>query len=175
MNMQEVILGVTGVKGAGGPVPKKSNQKHGHRTKAELEAKAPTKAVDPHEVEIPAADEDWHPVAKLWFNSLERSGQSAFYANSDWGAAFLLAESISREMKPQVVGNTKDGEPVWASIPPKAASVAAWLKGMTALLATEGDRRRAAVELQRPKPQGDEGGGDVSEIDDWRRRLRGSG
>lgn len=166
---------MSGVKGAGGPVPKKSNQKHGHRTKAERDAKAPTKVVDPHEVVIPDPDPDWHPVATRWFESLARSGQSNFYTNSDWGTAFLLAESISRELKPQVVGNTEAGEPVWASLPPKAASVAAWLKGMTALLATEGDRRRAAVELDRPQSQSEEGGGDVAWIDDARRRLREPG
>jgi hypothetical protein len=56
-------------------------------------------------------------------------------------------------------------------LPPKAASVAAWLKGMTALLVTEGDRRRAQLELQRPEAQ--EAEGNVSWIEDARRRALG--
>lgn len=168
---------MAGVKGAGGPVPKRSNQKHGHRTKAELDAKAPTKAPAAAEVEIPEADADWHPVARQWFESLAGSGQSAFYEPSDWATAFLLAESMSRELNPQpiLVGQGDGAYIEMVSPPPKAASVAAWLKGMTALLATEADRRRVSLELQRPQPQTPEGGGDVAWIDDARRRLRESG
>ena len=80
-----------------GPPPKRSDQRRRANTPA---AGEPRKVVDPHEVDIPATDEDWHPVARLWFDSLRRSGQSAFYTNSDWGTAYLLAESMSRELKP---------------------------------------------------------------------------
>jgi hypothetical protein len=128
--------------------------------------------VDPFEVEIPEPDPEWHKAATLWFESLARSGQSVFYTNSDWAAAYVLAESISRELNPQPVVD-EDGHVTMVSYPPKGASLAAWLKGMTALLVTEGDRRRAALELVRPDPA--EGvPADVSELDEYRQRLRTS-
>lgn len=127
-------------------------------------------------VEAPLADPEWHPVAAAWFASLADSGQSRFYEPSDWATAVVLAESISRELKPQplVIGVGKDAVLEMVSMPPKAASVAAWLKGMTALLATEGDRRRSALELHRPAGNGEEAS-DVTWLDDARARLGQSG
>jgi hypothetical protein len=114
-------------------------------------------------------------VAKRWYLSLEESGQARYYEPSDWAAAYLLAESMSRELKPQPIVDAA-GKVHRVAMPPKAASVAAWLKGMTSLLVTEGDRRRAALELSRPKPDGGEGGGaDVTHLDDVRARLGGAG
>lgn len=160
-----------GVKGAGGPVPKRSSQRRRRNTPA---AGEPTTAEGAAEVEQPKANSQWHPVAKRWFDSLAASGQSRFYEPSDWAAAYLLAESMSRELKPQPLIDA-DGKMHRVSMPPKAASVAAWLKGMTALLVTEGDRRRAALELDRSKPAGEEGGADVTHLDDIRRRLHSAG
>lgn len=163
---------MTGVKGAGGPVPKRSDQRRGRN---EL-AKKPTKGEGARRVPIPRADKDWHAVAKRWYNALGRSGQREFYEPSDWAAAWVLAESISRELQPQPmqIGRGEDAHFEMVSLPPKAASVAAWLKGMTSLMATEGDRRRAALELERPGAA-KEDEGDVSWLDDARRRLRESG
>lgn len=158
-----------GVKGAGGPIPKRSDQRR-RRNKT----KEPTKAAAGPD--IGGGDRKphsrWHPVAKRIFLSAVTSGQSEFYQESDWATLYLLCESIDRELKPQVVGMA-EGEPVTRGLPPKGASLAAWSKVMTSLLFTEGDRRRAALELQRPQPEGEEGASDVSELDDYRRRLRG--
>lgn len=159
-----------GVPGAGGPVPKRSNQKHGHRSKAEkdLIESAPGAA----EVPVLKANSKWHPIAKRWFDSLGASGQAAFYEPSDWATAELVAESMSRDLKPQVVGIKEEtGEPVMAVIPLKGASLAAYLKAFTALLVTEGDRRRAHMELQRPSPGSEEEMPDVSELAEYRQRL----
>lgn len=162
---------MAGVKGAGGRVPKRSDQ----RRRTNKPAKELTKAPGAEDVIRSPANSKWHPVAKRWYESLEKSGQSVFYEPSDWAAAYVLAESISRELKPQpFVVQTEEGPDVkMMTMPPKSASIAAWLKGMTALLATEGDRRRASLELQRP-PVSEEGDDDVAWIDDARRRLRGS-
>jgi hypothetical protein len=124
-------------------------------------------------VEVPKPNSKWHPIAKRWFESLAMSGQSRkYYEPSDWATAYLIAESMSRDLKPQVVGiNEETGEPVMAVIPLKGASLAAYLKAFTALLVTEGDRRRARVELERPKPGGEEAS-DVSWLDEARRRRR---
>lgn len=151
--------------GTHGPPPKRSSQRR--RTNSPPSKKAPTTA----KPRRPSADRSWHPAAKRWYQSLARSGQSSFYEPSDWSTAWAMAESLSREMKPQplVVGD----EVRMVELPIKAATLTAFLKGATALLATEGDRRRAALELQRPEAQ--EADGDVSWIDDARHRLREPG
>jgi hypothetical protein len=148
--------------GARGPVGKKNAEKMGHRTKAEL---AGAEVVNLDEIDdelikqarsgqIPG-DESWHPVAKHWYDSLPESGQSIYYQPSDWAIAYLLAESLSRDFKPQFVGmNEETGEPIIESIPLKGASLGAYLKGFTALLATEGDRRRMQIELERESLKG---------------------
>jgi len=148
--------------GARGPVGKKNAEKMGHRTKAELAA---TEVVNLDEIDdellaragegmIPA-DENWHPVALQWYNSLAESGQKIYYQPSDWAIAYMLAESISRDFKPQVVGvHPETGEPIFERIPLKGASLGAYLKGFSALLATEGDRRRMQIELERESLKG---------------------
>lgn len=169
MNPRRVI-NMPGVPGRGGPVPKRSNQRHGHRSQADRDAidHAPAAA----KVRVPAADRKWHPVARRWYQSLTKSGQSAFYEPSDWATAFLIAESISRDLNPQFVGiNERTGEPVIQSIPMKGASLAAYLRAMTALLVTEGDRRRAKVELERGAAVDEDEDAAVTALDEWRDRL----
>lgn len=153
-----------------GPPPKRSDQ----RRRTNKPAKTPTKSAGATRTpQPPRPDQKWHPAAKRWYASLAKSGQSAFYEPSDWATAWVLAESMSREFSPQpiVVGRGEAAEVQMVTLPPKGASLAAWLKGMTALLATEGDRRRAALELQRPAPPEPEGA-NVSHLEDARRRLQ---
>lgn len=121
---------------------------------------------------VPRPDPKWHNVAKRWFNSLKLSGQSVYYEPSDWATAFLIAESISRDLEPQFVGFTEDGDVIKEQLPLKGASLTAYLRAMSALMVTEGDRRRVRLELERPKkPEDGEGGGSVSWIGDARKRL----
>jgi hypothetical protein len=121
---------------------------------------------------IPEADPNWHEAAERWYAALAKSGQAVFYEASDWAFAWITAESLSRDLKPQVVGIVEDtGEVVRAIIPMKGASLAAYLKAMTALLATEGDRRRAGIELERANPAGNPTPDDVPSLDDYRKRL----
>lgn len=120
-------------------------------------------------------DPDWHPVARAWYQSLAESGQSDFYEPSDWAVARLVAESMSRDLKPQIVGTTEDGTPIAFSRPINGASLRAYLGAFASLLVTEGDRRRARLELEKPKPdQGDTppGADAVSILDDYRDRDR---
>jgi hypothetical protein len=123
-------------------------------------------------VEPPPENPAWHPVALLWYRSLAPSAQSTYYEASDWALAFVLAESMSREFADQPVGTAEDGSPVMAALPPKAASVAAWLKGMTALLVTEGDRRRLQVEVSRRESAPSEEA--VALLDEYRHRRGAS-
>lgn len=159
---------MAGVKGAGGPVPKRSSQRR--RTNKDS---VPEKAEAAARVAIPEPDGDWHDAASAWYRSLADSGQSQFYEPSDWAVAWLIAESISRDLQPQVVGIAeRTGEAVWATIPMKGASLAAYLRAMTALLVTEGDRRRARLELERPGA-GEVQTPDVASLADYRSRLSG--
>lgn len=162
---------MAGVPGAGGPPPKRQAQRR-RVNKPDVPVET---AAGADEVPVPVSDAEWHPVAKLWFDSLERSGQSAFYEPSDWGVAYVIAESISRELsdQPMVVGSGEAAHVEMVKMPPKGASLSAWLKGMTALMVTEGDRRRMRLELERTQPTVGEGDANVSELDIFRQRLQG--
>lgn len=156
-----------------GPPPKRSEQRRRTNTPA---AGEPTKAPGARKVAKPRPDPKWHPVARRWFNSLALSGQAQFYEPSDWGAAYLLAETMSRELMPQPItlGRGETAETVLQPIAVKSASIAAWLKGMTALLATEGDRRHAALELQRAEPETPAATpAPVTDLRAWRESLGG--
>lgn len=152
-----------------GPPPKRSDQRRrANKPVVPVEIAEGASVVKP-----PPVNGKWHPVAKRWFQSLRESGQAKFYEPSDWATAYLIAEAMSRELQPQPVGTTDDGKVLMASLPPKGASLSAWLRAMTSLMVTEGDRRRLRLELQRPD-EGDEEATSVSELDEYRRRLTSS-
>lgn len=157
--------------GTRGPVPKRSNQRRRTNEPDTAVSNAPAS----QSVAIPDSDEDWHPTARKWFESLAASGQSAFYEPSDWATAVLIAESMSRDLKPQVVGVIQEGERagevVMEVIPLKGASLGAYLRAMSVLLVTEGDRRRASVELLRGETEDPDEDAAVRDLDEYRSRL----
>lgn len=153
-----------GVPGAGGPVPKRSDK----RRRANKPAVPVDKSAAGAVVEAPAANSKWHSVAKRWYESLAQSGQAVYYEPSDWATAYLIAESMSRDLKPQPIGVKEEtGVPVMASIPLKGANLGAYLKAFTVLLATEGDRRRLRLELERGE-SGPVSGSPVALLDEFR-------
>lgn len=157
--------------GARGPVPKPTATRRRTNKPAIPVKKAARKA--PIKPKALKADSDWHPIALSLYESLARSGQSDGYEASDWAIAYLTCESISRDLAPQVVGFTPSGEILRSTIPMKGASLAAYLKAFTSLLMTEGDRRRAGLELQKGvkvDPDGDRASATVTDI---RSRLSG--
>lgn len=158
--------------GTRGPVPKKESQ----RRRSTPADKPVEHVVAARVVAIPEPDEDcWHPVALAWYLSLEPSGQSRFYEPSDWATAYLIAESISRDLSPQVVGITETGEVVRDVIPLKGASLSAYLRAMAVLMVTEGDRRRLQLELERPQPVDADAERAKGTVTDIRSRLEKSG
>lgn len=138
-----------------GPPPKRSDQR---RRRNKADGPSVEHAHGASVVVTPEPSASWHPTAALWFSSLGESGQSHFYEPSDWALAYLVADLITAEFA--------TGEP------PKAASVAAWLKAMGSLMVAEGDRRRVRLELDRPTATEDDV--EVSELDAYRARLRSS-
>lgn len=96
----------------------------------------------------------WHPIAVEAYLSLTRSGQSIFMEPSDWATAVALCEMLSRELKPKpiVVSLGEEGSEIqWVTQPVNGAVMNAFLKGWASLMATEGDRRRLRIELERKK------------------------
>ncbi|WP_018503071.1 phage terminase small subunit [Parafrankia discariae] len=160
---------MSGVPGRGGPVPKRQAQRR-RANKPEVEVRS-APAAPAGKAQPPAAARDWHPIARRWYKALAESGQSVYYEPSDWATAYLLAEVISRELQPQIVGRDEEtGKPLTATMPVKGASLAAWLKAMTGLMVTEGERRRARVELTRTDEEPAEEGA-LSKLDEYRRRA----
>lgn len=80
----------------------------------------------------PDPPEEWNERAKGWLIGLRTSGQSEFYEASDWQMALVAGDLL-----------TKFGETGRANL------IEQFLKISTVLLASEGDRRRAYLELRR--------------------------
>lgn len=153
--------------GVHGPIPKRSEERR--RVNKPETPQDRVETTGP--VAIPPANPRWHPVAKRIYESLEHSGQAKFYEPSDWAAAYLLAEALSRDLKPQALGvSIITGRVVRATVPLKGASFAAYLKAFAALGVTEGDRRRIGIEIDR-KPAAKLA--PVSVMDEYRAALGG--
>jgi len=134
---------------APGPVPKRSDQR---RRRNVPEVAVTTARPVAKRVTKPKPDPDWHPIARRWYDSLGKSGQSRFYEPSDWAQACYLAEAMTRNLADQRFS---------------ANLFAAVLSGMTELLTTEGARRRARLEIEREQAEVQKS--DAS--DGYRRRL----
>ncbi|MEV4424058.1 hypothetical protein AB0K23_01515 [Streptomyces sp. NPDC049602] len=143
--------------GTHGPIPKRSEERR-RRNKDDgpALAKAPAGPVDIPD--LPAPDPDWHPIATDWYLSLQDSGQAAFYQASDWATARYAAELMSRLLK--------------SDRAPNGQLVAALNSVMGSLLTTEGDRRRARIELER-KPATQAVPASVTAIADYRSSIGG--
>lgn len=153
--------------GERGPIPKPTGQRRRRNTPDDgIEARHADRTPD---VEPWPAKRSWHPIARRWYESLAGSGQSAFYEPSDYATAYVLAETLDRELRPNAIGVTKAGDVVTASTPISGAALAAFLKGCSVLGVTEGDRLRMRIELTDP-PSGDTGAdGNVSWLSEARR------
>lgn len=97
----------------------------------------------------------WHPVALNAYLSLAKSGQVIWMEPSDWATAFALCEMLSRELNPKpivVTDSDGSGHVEWVKQPVNGAVMNAFLKGWSSgLMATEGDRRKLRIELERRK------------------------
>jgi hypothetical protein len=160
--------------GSRGPVPKASADRRRRNTPAAGKiTTAP--AASTTVVVAPPAPDHWHPVAARLYAALADSGQSRWYEPSDWAMAYLVAESMSRDLNPQFVGFAQTGigqtEPEFQTIPLKGASLASYLKAMSSLLATEGDRRRVSIELRRTVAVDDDEVAAVASLDAYRASI----
>lgn len=125
--------------GSRGPVPKRSAEQAGHRTKEEQPDKTTGEVVKP-----PPASREWAPEARNWYKALKRSGQSHWFEPSDWEYARLLCRLLTEQLQ-RAKG-------------PSSEMVKAILNGMDQLATTEAARRRLRIEVERPEPGSDDEG-----------------
>lgn len=131
----------------------------GHRSKEEIDSITKAPSGPPTGLpDLPDADPLWHPIASDWYLSLRESGQAAFYQPSDWAVARYAADLMSKVLL------SERG--------PNGQLVAALNSVMSSLLTTEGDRRRARMELERKKPSS-QADADVTVLDDYRSAFSG--
>ena len=143
--------------GAHGNIPKRSDQprlghSHGKNEfddirKVQVSSRKPA---------WPKASENWDDNARRWYNSLRRSGQSEFYEPSDIETAYFVATQMSDFL----LGTYRTA---------RGEMLRAIQTGMSLLLNTEADRRRAGVELVR----GDDNAVDpaVTAMDKYKKML----
>ncbi|MGH3585643.1 MAG: hypothetical protein ACRDQ0_04925 [Pseudonocardia sp.] len=144
--------------GTRGPIPKRSEERRRvNKDDGPALIQAPAGAPDSMP-DLPEPDPLWHPIAADWYLSLRESGQSAFYEPSDWAMARYAAHVMS-----QVLLSERG---------PNGQLVAALNSVMSSLLTTEGDRRRARMELER-KPAAKQAPASVTAIADYRSSIGG--
>lgn len=145
-----------------GPVPKREAERR-RRNKSDVEIeKVNLDELISQEVEIPAADENWEPLTKNYWDAFKHSGQSIWYEPTDWMTAYTLMEVLDRWLKPQDVKIGQEGSERDATgggnvnyifeqkiVAMPGGVLSSILKGLTSLMATEGDRRRLRIELER--------------------------
>jgi hypothetical protein len=107
-------------------------------------------------VEQPPANPEWHELARGWYESLAESGQAAYYETSDWQAALVVADDLSRYLN---------------SDKRSAAQFSAIWAAMTDLLSTEASRRRVRLEVDREPVDPDAQPAGVTAIGDYRNRV----
>lgn len=113
-----------------GPLPKRSDQ----RRRANKPDVPLRKGKAQPFVSCPPAGKDWDKRARDWYKSLALSGQSVFYEPTDWHTALVAGALLSDIYR--------NGFAV-------ASQMQAWIAMNSELMATEGARRRARVELVR--------------------------
>jgi len=142
--------------GTRGPIPERSEARR-RRNKDDGPALVKADSGPPADLpELPEPDPLWHPIAADWYLSLRESGQAAFYQPSDWAVARYAADLMSKVLL------SERG--------PNGQLVAALNSVMSSLLTTEGDRRRARMELER-KPAARQAPAGVTAIADYRASL----
>lgn len=139
-----------------GPVPKRSTERRRRNKPEGGIARAANTVVDPLGPEIPVELGITDPLALAWYASLRTSGQAAYYTDSDWTSAWVVARAIEK-----------------FSERPAAGLMQAILQGMGNLLATEGDRRRVRMELERATDEDPEELAAVADFEAYQRKLGG--
>jgi hypothetical protein len=148
--------------GARGPAPRREDERR-RRNKPERPAQKLTQAeLDelPFEIDYepappePPVDEPksttegWHPYVQQLWDAMQVDPARKWMTSGDWAALALVLESLSRELRPQVVGVVKDtGEVIKEYKPVMGASLGVFLKTLEHLGVTESARLRISKEV----------------------------
>lgn len=97
--------------------------------------------------EPPGPQDHWHSAAKKFWEALQRDPARKWMTSADWAMAAFVAESMSRDLSPQVVGVTEEGGVVKDFVPIKGANLASYLKFMGMIGITEDARLRLRKEI----------------------------
>ena len=146
--------------GERGPIPKRTDQRRRvNKDPAGPVTKAPAGMRSSSGPRTPSPSRKWHPIARRWYESLKRSGQSRYYEPSDWMTAYVWAEILSGQLNAEKMS---------------AMMLVAFEAASARLLTTEGDRRRMRLELEKPQPEDADQVAGVSSMETWRAKLGGA-
>jgi hypothetical protein len=155
-------------------------------------AAAPAVIGERKPVRIPAADPNWHPIAKKVYNSYRSSGQSDLWQNSDWAFAYSLCDDLSRYKNEEsrrdrelaeldrwrsLSKDERKAQGMSAETPPSvskggsAMKMSAIMDALARLGTTEADRLKVRIELTEPQPDVEDA--EVVAINEWKTRLGG--
>ncbi len=137
-----------------GPTPNHSDDLARERSRKGGDAGRPISSGERRKVVIPRADKDWHPIAKRIWEAMKVSGQEDYYQQTDWAYAYSLCDDLTYYKKAE----RRSPE-----------MLKAIMTAMERLLLTEGDRRRARIELAEPEPETEPAS--VHAIDQYKREL----
>lgn len=143
--------------GITGPVPKRSTQRRRtNKPEIPVESTPPVQVPSGEPWIVPLARGEWHEIAKDWFHSLKKSGQSSWFQPSDWMEAYVAAHMLSEMLTSEKLS---------------AMMYASWSSHTSRLLTTEGDRRRVRIELERASRKDEDAEAAVTTMDDWRKKF----
>ena len=136
-----------------GPIPKRSEERAGHNTVI------PTEKVNVEgPVVVPELGiSDPHPLVEEFWEALKASGQSKYYEPSDWVYAKFTLHMINQGLNTGRLG---------------AAHLQQYNVMLANLLVSEGERRRARLEIER-RPDGLGDGKVLSASERFKARFSG--
>ena len=126
----------------GGPIPNRSSDLSRERSANRPNRPDLVKGVA-RDLTIPKIPRDWHPTCKLLWNSALSSGQIDYWQDSDLAILYTTLEDL-HQIKSDKMG--RGSGVVYESI----------MKVLLNLCLTEGERRRARIELERPEVEGED-------------------
>lgn len=143
--------------GVRGPAPKRLDEPMNQRVRERKLAAGAHQTYVTGEVVRPQPDPDWHPIARLLWNSAVNSPQARYYEETDWVVAYNLCEDLSYY---KFQGKRS------------AQMLTAINTMLTSMLFTEGERRRLNIEFTRDEAAKPEKSAGITALEEWAKRRK---